>query len=213
MKKMCPQCKTEKSIDDFYKNGKKSRSWCKSCLLDFQKDRWKSRKIAAVELMGGSCRNCGYDKCYAALEFHHEDPQTKEFNWNKVCKKSWEIITKELQKCVLLCSNCHRELHNPKQCKTLNNANNSLNKDISVSLDRKLSATGCCQHEPCCEPVYGTLYCSRKCASLGQKRKVDRPSKEVLNTDIKEMTWTAIGKKYGVSDNAVRKWAKAYGIL
>lgn len=55
-------------------------------------------------------------------------------------------------------------------------------------------------------------YCSNKCRGL-DKRKVERPTKSDLETDIKELSWLAIGRKYGVSDNAVRKWAKSYGLL
>ncbi len=55
------------------------------------------------------------------------------------------------------------------------------------------------------------LYCSVDCYSCC-KRKVERPSKKELEKDLSQMSWLSIGKKYGVSDNAVRKWAKAYSI-
>lgn len=52
-----------------------------------------------------------HDKCLGALDFHHRDPSEKEFDWNKLRKRSWESIAFELDKCDLLCSNCHRESH------------------------------------------------------------------------------------------------------
>lgn len=55
-------------------------------------------------------------------------------------------------------------------------------------------------------------YCSPKCSSLGS-RKVDRPPKETLEIEMGEHSMVALGRKYGVSDNAVRKWAKSYGII
>lgn len=55
-------------------------------------------------------------------------------------------------------------------------------------------------------------FCSIKCASKGS-RKVERPSREVLQEEIKNNSWLALGRKYGVSDNAVRKWAKKYNLL
>lgn len=55
-------------------------------------------------------------------------------------------------------------------------------------------------------------YCSNEC-SASSRRKVQRPSKKELSEDIETMSWLAIGRKYGVSDNAARKWARAYGIL
>jgi len=56
-------------------------------------------------------------------------------------------------------------------------------------------------------------YCSVECLEKGNDKKTKRPSKEILENDINNMSWIAIGKKYGVSDNAARKWAKKYGII
>ena len=61
-------------------------------------------------IWGGECSHCGYSKYVGALEFHHVDPKEKDFGISgKVL--GWERIKKELEKCVLLCSNCHREEH------------------------------------------------------------------------------------------------------
>lgn len=69
-------------------------------------------KLRAIEYMGGSCCVCGYDRCAAALEFHHRDATTKDFGISsKDTTRSWDAITAELDKCVLLCANCHREAH------------------------------------------------------------------------------------------------------
>lgn len=64
----------------------------------------------------------------------------------------------------------------------------------------------------CDTPTHGKKYCSAGCSWLGS-RKVDRPTREALCQDIDNMSWRAIGRKYGVSDNAVRKWAKLYSII
>jgi hypothetical protein len=76
-----------------------------------QMRRWKRRKSEAISAMGGKCSNCGYSKCEAALEFHHNNPDEKDFDWNKLRLRSWASIIKELSKCKLLCANCHREIH------------------------------------------------------------------------------------------------------
>lgn len=68
-------------------------------------------KIKAVEYLGGKCRRCGYNKCLAALEFHHRNPSEKEFSWDRLRGRSWGSIVEELDKCDLLCSNCHKEEH------------------------------------------------------------------------------------------------------
>ncbi len=69
------------------------------------------RKIKLVFLKGGKCSACGYKKCINALEFHHRDPRTKLFKLSGInlTKYSWEKILIEVEKCDLLCSNCHKE--------------------------------------------------------------------------------------------------------
>jgi 5-methylcytosine-specific restriction endonuclease McrA len=66
-------------------------------------------KRIAIEEMGGECVLCGYHRCDAALHFHHLNPHEKDYNISE--KSNWYDIEKELKKCVLLCSNCHRETH------------------------------------------------------------------------------------------------------
>lgn len=72
---------------------------------------WRRRtKQQAVDLLGGACSRCGYSKCLDALEFHHTDPTAKEMRISSYLA-GWERLRKELSKCVLLCANCHREVH------------------------------------------------------------------------------------------------------
>lgn len=80
-------------------------------LYDNQVQRWIKRKKLAVEYLGGKCISCGYNKYYGALEFHHRDPAEKDYSWVKLRLRSWDSITTELDKCDLLCANCHREYH------------------------------------------------------------------------------------------------------
>lgn len=62
------------------------------------------------EKMGGGCFRCGYHKCLKAIEFHHLDPSKKDFTISNDHFKLEEAI-EESKKCILLCANCHRELH------------------------------------------------------------------------------------------------------
>ena len=73
------------------------------------KKRRKEMKRLLVEYKGGACEKCGYDKCIGALEFHHIDPSTKEFQIGGTI--GLERQRKEADKCMLLCANCHREEH------------------------------------------------------------------------------------------------------
>lgn len=73
--------------------------------------RRKKVKALAIEYKGGSCHVCHYSKCVEALEFHHIDPSVKSFSIGaKGYTRSWESVRNELDKCVLLCANCHREI-------------------------------------------------------------------------------------------------------
>ncbi|MDD3488116.1 MAG: hypothetical protein PHH35_02070 [Candidatus Pacebacteria bacterium] len=74
--------------------------------------RRKRLKAMAIEYKGGKCIFCGYNKCNDALDFHHISSKDKEFGLSvRGLTRSWEKITKELNKCILVCANCHRELH------------------------------------------------------------------------------------------------------
>jgi hypothetical protein len=70
----------------------------------------KNTKTRMVLSFGGICGICGYDKCQSALEFHHIDPKKKDFDFRSICR-SWDKIVDELQKCIMVCANCHREIH------------------------------------------------------------------------------------------------------
>jgi 5-methylcytosine-specific restriction endonuclease McrA len=85
---------------------------CKKCRSNRVLERRRKIKLMAVEYKGGSCENCGYNKCIAALEFHHKNPSEKDFAIsNKGYTRSWEKVKLELDKCIMLCSNCHHEEH------------------------------------------------------------------------------------------------------
>ena len=73
------------------------------------KKRAKKFKKWCVEYKGGKCQMCGYDNCLAALEFHHIGE--KSFDISRAVSKEKEVLEKELDKCILLCANCHRIIH------------------------------------------------------------------------------------------------------
>jgi len=81
---------------------------CNSCVVKRYRRKTKEK---AVAYKGGKCLLCGYLKCMRALEFHHLDPKEKEIKISDNTTHTWEKLVKELDKCVLLCSNCHVEVH------------------------------------------------------------------------------------------------------
>lgn len=76
-----------------------------------QREDKRLRKIRAVEYLGGKCGKCGQEWHPAIYEFHHRDPSTKERDPSKMLSLSWERLSTELDKCILLCANCHRLTH------------------------------------------------------------------------------------------------------
>lgn len=74
--------------------------------------RRRNLKTKAIQYKGGKCCVCGYDSCDSALEFHHTDPSTKKFDLTStiLARKSWSEIQNELDKCILVCANHHREI-------------------------------------------------------------------------------------------------------
>jgi hypothetical protein len=82
---------------------------CNSCAANQQRTRVKER---AVAYKGGKCSRCGYDRCLRSLVFHHREPRKKDFSVNAhhFCR-SWAQLQQELDKCDLLCANCHGEVH------------------------------------------------------------------------------------------------------
>lgn len=76
--------------------------------------KWrKATKQRMVDAMGGKCQCCGYNRCIESLDFHHLDPSKKDLGFGalRASPRSWLIIVQELRKCVLVCRNCHGEIH------------------------------------------------------------------------------------------------------
>ena len=81
-------------------------------LIEAVKQRRRKVRQMAIEHLGGRCNRCGYDRCVDALEFHHLDSSMKDFGIsNRGYTRSWKKIREEIEKCELLCANCHREVH------------------------------------------------------------------------------------------------------
>jgi len=91
--------------------GRVCKTVCKSCHYKQRIERYRSKKLKAIEYKGGKCKKCGYDKCPGSLQFHHRNPSEKDPNWKHVRSWSFSKTKKELDKCDLLCANCHGEVH------------------------------------------------------------------------------------------------------
>ena len=90
----------------------KTAQECKACYAERQCRMRRSKKSTAVALLGGECSICGYSKCESALDFHHKDPEQKDkVKFVDIRNKSLVNMLEELKKCILVCANCHREIH------------------------------------------------------------------------------------------------------
>lgn len=160
----------------------------------------RRKKEHAVESFGGKCSICGYRRCINALEFHHTE--NKEASPSYIIMRwSWDRVKDELKKCILVCANCHREI----EYKVI---------DASLIPDPLPFMTKTCKQ---CGQYYDTknpdqIYCGSTCQKMGLRR-CDRPTRAQLSKLIATTTWVGIGRIFGVSDNAVRKWARRYGLL
>jgi|SRR3989339_2055676 len=87
---------------------------CGSCNTKIRRFR---AKAAAIKYLGGKCQKCTWRGNQAAMQFHHKDQNEKDFIIGNVANKSWDSIKKEMQKCILLCANCHMVEHSTKNDK------------------------------------------------------------------------------------------------
>lgn len=175
-------------------------------------------KVKAVEYKGGKCEECGYNKSHAALDFHHTDPTSKDLQISNGNYRQWDVVRVELDKCRLLCSNCHREEHErlrservTQQARTAREEVPERVKFIFVRCLRKA-----CQRDIRVVPSRlkaesGKLFCSVECASLSHGRTI-WPSDTVLARVVWQQPVLTLSKMLGVSGGAVKKRCRIRGI-
>ncbi|KKL91884.1 hypothetical protein LCGC14_1890240 [marine sediment metagenome] len=179
-----------------------TKTKCNSCLANQRRFRRKER---ALEYKGRKCEICSYDKCRRALNFHHKDETKKNFGISGAHTRSWDEIQKELDKCTLVCSNCHMEIH-----AKLENYTYSQNLKIPEP-EKKIRKTRKCQRCDKEFKVYSksTRFCSQKCYRTDISKA---PEKHILEELVWSIPSTQLAKQFGVSDTAIKKWCRKYGI-
>ena len=171
--------------------------------------KWrKTTKTKLAGAFGGKCGICGYCKCDDVLDFHHIDPTQKEFSFGSIranCK-NWGSIVLEIKKCVMLCSNCHREYHagliSDEIILTLPrfDENCGLLKELK---DRANQIYYCnCGNER----KKHSEFCSPECFSKS-RQKVDWSSIDLLS-ELKTKTNSQLANELGVSEATIRKRKK-----
>lgn len=168
-----------------------------------QKIRGLKRKCEYILAHGGKCEICGYNKNIAAIEFHHLNPQEKEFQIDirKFANCELSKLEKELNKCMIVCSNCHRELHNEnltfsevqKLTKTSNK--NSFNNKFGTECPI------CGKRFP---KINGKKFCSENC-KLKAQGKDKYPSKIEVETTYSELkSWQKVADYYGLTRKIIQ---------
>ena len=169
-----------------------------------QIQRWRTKaRQWATKYCGDKCQLCGYDSYIGNLVFHHIDPATKQ---GEVCRliarcQSWATILTEINKCVLVCHNCHGEIHaGLKQCPEIDiNAR----QEILASFEKPLPLTKQFHRCPCSKIIKRTIkFCSKRCYYL-HRQVIAWP--ENLPDLVKSTSKCAVALALGVSDKAVAK--------
>lgn len=176
---------------------------------EYVKEHRKEVKRRIIYVLGGKCANCGYDRCNEALDVHHLKPEEKEFAIANAYNSSWETLSNELRDCVLLCANCHRELHQDMIQINSSSFNEERNIEIVNNLidfkTRKKNYCKICGKEidakaEHCVECYRTL------------QREGRPKANELVKLISQLGFEGVGRLYNVSGNAIKKWCVAYGL-
>lgn len=173
-------------------------------------DRVKSFRVRMkeriVNSMGGKCCVCGYNKCNNALALHHLNPSEKEFSISKIRANfvSWEKVVSELKKCVLVCHNCHSEIHAGIISVPENAA--KFNEEYSdyKSLEKIIYYCKCGKEKKKQSKTCGDSNCHSK--------RFDWSNVDLENL-CKSMTNVEIARLLGISETAVRKRKKKLNIL
>lgn len=163
--------------------------------------KWRAAtKARMVEAMGGKCQCCGYDKTHTALAFHHIDPIKKDlvFANTRANPTSWNKIVEELRKCILVCHNCHSEIHD--DTRSLPEKYETFNEDFAVY--RNIDEINSC---PICgkDKSSKQKFCSHVCARTN-KRKVDWDNIDLLDLMSKHSI-SELEKILEVSNSAIYK--------
>lgn len=165
-----------------------------------QKLRGIKRKYEIVQARGGKCERCGYAANLAALDFHHRDPHTKEFqiDMRTFSNTSLDKLKNELDKCELLCANCHREHHYPEyNMSNIAAVANSCNKS-SFNSEFGSICPVCGEKFP---KSKGKIYCSKEC------REMDKhyPSIEEITEQYETLkSWEKVAQHFGLTRKIIQ---------
>lgn len=177
---------------------------------DSVKECIRNRKTNLISIFGSKCCICGFNAYQEALEFHHVKAEDKSFSISSRPTISIQEQIEELRKTICVCANCHRGIHG-NYIDVPENWQSFFNEEIAQQLLENSYIYGGHKCEVCGKPIHRN---AKKCIECSHKDlyRTEHPTREQLKDEIRTTPFTQLGKKYGVTDNAVRKWCKAYNL-
>lgn len=144
---------------------------------------------------------CGYSRSKGSLSFHHVDPEVKEYGISRMFShvRGWEKIERELDKCVLLCLNCHGEVHEGITTIPEEVIQRWLGPQGNPNSNRPATCPDCGK---------AIKVTSKRCAGCARKAKTKYPGRRQLKKDLNTIGPEGTAKKYDVTRAAVRNWIK-----
>lgn len=163
------------------------------------------RKMKLIDYKGGKCEICGYDKNIAALDFHHLDSSLKEFQLDarKLSNTNWETILKEADKCVLVCSNCHREIHNPEYTKEYIE---SLKTFSEMNKEEIIHTKHCAYCGNSFNKSNHNIFCSKSCKEKAKAEYFSKyPTLDDVNSKYAELhSWEKVAEYYSLTRKIIQ---------
>ena len=196
-------------------------------------------KERLVDYKGGKCEICGYNKCITALEFHHLNPNEKDFGISTFNTLSFDKCKQEVDKCILVCANCHREIHDEEYKKieeerikkeniifteimnnrdkySIRNIKNSYkhlsNTNILNDMENNMSRKDIFRKYHINNATFNKFLTENNIEYKPKKTATYNPTKNELIELLKNNSKSAIGRMFNVSCSAVIKWCKKFGI-
>ena len=201
---------------------------CKECRKNAVLDIRRRNKIKLVEYKGGKCEICGYNKCIDALEFHHLNPNEKDFGVSCGDTRSIEKLKAEVDKCIMVCANCHREIHakereekrllrheEEKKKEEIYFENNPKKEKIDLNdiindVNAKIPKKDIAKKNGVSVKVIKTLL--KKNGIEYNESHTNITSTITVDDFVQQFkkygSFSQLSNYYGVSDNAIRKWCR-----
>ena len=224
--KVCPR----HGLTEFFYSESEHKYRCKECRKEAVLEQRRRNKIVLVEYKGGKCEICGYDKCIDVLEFHHVDPSTKSFTIGNGDIRSLSKLKEEADKCIMVCSNCHKEIHakirHEKELERLSKIeeNSKLFSETSEKhiyniptekdlvkireyIEQGCNSTKIANTMNFALTTFKRFLKKNNIVNPNNGLKLSDYTVEQLKTDLKELdNFSAIGRKYGFTYTALKKW-------